>query len=80
MARCASVLRSPRARAPQPEPEPDRDPELGPELGPELDPEQARYMVRCEAETTLIEAKRLLQPLCGAPPGPSPEPSPDPNP
>jgi hypothetical protein len=31
-------------------------------------------VVRCEAETTLIEAKRLLQPLCGAPLSPSPEP------
>ena len=67
------------ARAPlNPSPSPITIP-VGPELGPELDPEQARYVVRCEAETTLIEAKRLLQPLCGAPPGPSPSPSPDPN-
>ena len=29
---------------------------------------KARYVVRCEAETSVIEVKRLLQALCGAPP------------
>lgn len=29
---------------------------------------KARYTVRCEPETTIIELKRLIQPLCEAPP------------
>jgi hypothetical protein len=29
---------------------------------------KARYAVRCEAETSVLEVKRLLQPLCKAPP------------